>query len=195
MNNWKTWNEYIDSRSKTREKASTKKVADYDGPTPASPEKSQAGRKLKDDGKGMEDVAGSKTSKPAPYKAAGKDPGMQVADGGKEKGLGDDGDKNLIYSPDTDASGKEAKTWPESFDAFMQNKNEAVGPPMGIEDDMGDEDMDADDEDMEDMGDDEEGMDDMDDEMGPLERLRSKHSERRLPDGMPDAMKSYMNMR
>jgi len=42
------------------------------------------------------------------------------------------------------------------------------------------------------MEDDEEGMDD---EMGPLERLRSKHSERRLPDGMPDAMKSYMNMR
>ncbi len=231
MNNWKTWNEYIDSRSKTREKASTKKVADYDGPTPASPEKSQAGRKLKDDGKGMEDVAGSKTSKPAPYKAAGKDPGMQVADGGKEKGLGDDGDKNLIYSPDTDASGKEAKTWPESFDAFMQNKNEAVGPPMGMDDedmddedmddedmdaddmdmDADDEDMDADDEDMdaddEDMDADDEDMDademdmdaddeDMDaDEMGPLEKLRAKHSERRLPDGMPDAMKSYMNMR
>ena len=69
--------------------------------------------------------------------------------------------------------------------------------------DADDEDMDADDEDMdademdmdaddEDMEDDEEGMDD---EMGPLERLRSKHSERRLPDGMPDAMKSYMNMR
>ena len=187
MKNFKTWNEYIDSRSKTREKADTKKVADYDGPSPASPEKSEAGKKLKDDGKGMEDVAGSKSSKPAPYKAAGKDPGMLVADGGKDKGLADDGDKNLVYSPDTDVSGKEVKTWPESFDAFVQTKNEAVGPPMG----MGDED-----EDEEDMDDDMEAdEEDMDDDMGPLERLRAKHSKERLPDGMPDAMKSYMKMR
>ena len=63
--------------------------------------------------------------------------------------------------------------------------------------DADDEDMDADEMDMDadeiDMDADDEDMDA--DEMGPLEKLRAKHSERRLPDGMPGARKSYMNMR
>lgn len=39
---------------------------------------------------------------PAPYSAAGKDPGLETADGGPEKEpLGDKGDSGLIYNPKT----------------------------------------------------------------------------------------------
>jgi len=39
---------------------------------------------------------------PAPYSAAGKDPGLETADGGPEKeSLGDKGDSSLIYNPKT----------------------------------------------------------------------------------------------
>jgi hypothetical protein len=142
-----TWHEYLNARGKLVQKPDTEKVADYNGPDPKSPGKSEPGHKVKDNGSGLENV-GPKSKAPTPYRAPGTDPGMKKS----EKGFGDEGDKNLVYAPDTDVKKSESKldTWPTSkgikefVQANLKNKlAEAVGPPMG----MGDHDDDGEPED------------------------------------------------
>jgi hypothetical protein len=98
MGKFKTWKEYLDGMGKVVENPPTEEVPDYKGPDPKSPEKAVT------KGKNW-DAKAAKSDAPAPYRASGKDPGQQKG----EKGFADEGDKNLVYKPDTTVK-KKSKT-------------------------------------------------------------------------------------
>jgi hypothetical protein len=77
--------EYLDFKGKVVEKPDTEEVSDYKGPQPTAPEEKGA----------------------APYKAAND---TQPAKKELEKGLGELGNKELVYEPDTKNSVKITKT-------------------------------------------------------------------------------------
>jgi len=100
-----SFQEYIDNRGKLLNKAPTKTVPSYEGPSPKSPPK--GARK----GKNWE-VKVKDPSATQPYSNASDDWGPVK----KEKGgFGDMGDKGLVYEPSEKATadGKKKATWPK----------------------------------------------------------------------------------
>lgn len=104
------FNEYINSRGKVVAKPKTEKIADYDGPNPVSPQKPVT------KGKNWDSMAASPKENPGPYRAPGKDKGQQKP----ESGLGDKGDKKLVYNPKVEGFLRETKNLSSSeFAKYM----------------------------------------------------------------------------
>lgn len=112
------WQEYLDEKGKLVEKPKTEKVADYPGKTPAAPAKPVT------KGKNWNaDYAANGDDTPSPYKVGSDKNPIKPETGG----FADQGDKKLVYEPDTDVDdadklgGKIVSTWPKTkTEAFLQ---------------------------------------------------------------------------
>lgn len=115
----KSFAEYLNARGIVVEKPKTDEVPDYDGPTPLSPEKN--------DNKGKNWDVSDVTPKDAPKPYATSKEDAKVS---KEKGLGEIGDKNLVYEPDTKITKTEGflqKTSKLDTSSFVQYMIENCG--------------------------------------------------------------------
>lgn len=121
----RTFTEYLDDKKKLVLKPKVEKVPDYEGPKPTKPD---APATSGDNWKTEVKPKGS----PAPYKAAGTDPGQQKPE---KNGFADMGDKDLVYEPDTwnpekvGEGGKKVASWPKTKTEVFLQKTESLSLP------------------------------------------------------------------